>query len=274
LSLDNNHITIQNIIEGENDSPVMYKIYFNYVKTFTDFKVVKDFLFIFHEFKVFAVDLTEILDNYEKCIFTFKFKVFYQNFTNNLNKVCHFPGSYLWPIIRQFKSDKSFIFLFFKKIFTVDFNSTQENNVCSRTNTKEIFMNHSSIDINEIIKEKSFHFIKIQTEKTFDKYFFTEINYNTQNKLFYCGESMGNVHIYDKTFKLLETINNLHEIQSSIINLIPLGKEMISIESNSNISLIQFSGKSFIKTVLYKSSLPSYFKTKKNYVIANQVKFP
>ena len=56
-------------------------------------------LFIFHEFKVFAVDLAEVLDNYEKSLFTFKLKLFYQNFTNNLNKICVFNEWYIVAIV-------------------------------------------------------------------------------------------------------------------------------------------------------------------------------
>ena len=272
LTLENNQITIQNIIDSDNYSAVIYKIYFNYTKTITDFRVVNDFLFIFNEFRVFGLDISGILGKYEKGLFTFQINVFYQNFTNNLNKICNFPRSYLWPIIHNFDSDKSFIFLFFKKIFTVDFNIKQEDNSISSNNTKEIYIDKSIINLNEIIKEKSFNFIKIHTEKTFDNYFFTEIRYNPQTELFFCGESMGNIHIYDKYFKLLEIIHNPYEKQSSIINLIPIGKEMISIESNSNIELIQSSGSQFLKTCLYKSSLQSYFKPKNPCVVINKVK--
>ena len=270
--LDNKCITIQKIMTNYNNEAKIYKIFFNFQKYLTKFKILNDILFLFCEFKVYTLNIKEIIENYEKGLFTFKIIFHYQNFTNFLSKVSIFPATYNWPVIKEYKSKTSYLFLFCKKIFSVNFNLISKENIKLNINSKEVYLKHCFVDLDQIIKDKNYNLIEIETEKYFENYVFTDFNYNPHTNFFYFGESMGNIHIYDSSFKIKNIINNRSDIPYSILNFLPVGREMITIGSNSNIEYINYSNNIYTKMMVYQSSLQSHFKVNKHVFLHNQVK--
>jgi hypothetical protein len=135
---------------------------------------------------------------------------------------------------------------------------------------KEISLSQFTLDISKIIKEKDYNLIQIELEKSFDKISFTDICYNPQTELIYCGETMGNLHIFDVNFNRVQFVKT-NNGQSSIVNFIPFEKETLAIYSDSTILSISGENKNSYLTEIYKSALPSSFKSNKQSLIIASV---